>query len=124
MTTVTPHDVARVVELIHGDGSIPDKIRRIHSEMPHLTVEDIQKIATTDSEMLCQDAAVQMADANATMNLAEILKEAQAMSGSTQPLDLVTASNVLIDRVAKGDARAQLLLDALTKALPVVGVSD
>ena len=121
---MTPQETKRVAELIEQAGvSIEAKLRSIYKEMPHLTDADIQQVASVRAEELKLDAAVQLADAEASKRMAEIIREAGRISG--QPLNnLEKAIPVLVALAEQGDERATSLLEEFRKAAPIVGLSD
>ena len=80
----TRKDQQRIAELIHqgSEANDPTKdiIRRIVEEMPHLTADEIADVAMVHAEECRLDASVQLAQANAAKQIAEIIKETQRMS--------------------------------------------
>jgi len=118
--TVSNKDVARIKELLEEasrtEGSIADKARRIMQEMPHLTAEDIAKVAQVDGEEKRMEAAELGADAAASNRISEILREAEACN-------ILDALEKLGNRAKEGDEPARELQQRLHEAMRIVGVS-
>ena len=98
-------------------------LQSIVEEMPHLTSADIQQVASTHAEESKLDAAVYLAEAEASRFIAEMIKEAGRISG--QPSHNITdALQILVARAEQGDKRAGELLEKFDKVAPNVGLSE
>lgn len=69
------------------------------------------------------DASVQLAQANAAKQIAEIIKETQRMSRRPH-LRTGEAHQILSARAEHGDKRASELLDDFGKAMRIVGLGE
>jgi hypothetical protein len=120
---VTREEVARVEKLIdEADRSqdwIPDLIRRIMRELPHLTARDIAEVARVQAETLRMKGAEIMASGEAAEQIGDIILETERLSGTAVP-NLETALAILADRAAKGDQQAANLLEKFKRAALVM----
>jgi hypothetical protein len=118
---VTAQERQRISGLIDAGAANGDSVeaiaKAIAREMPHLKAADIANVSRVRSEMLRQDAAVYMAQAQTSSRVADIL-------------DLIGAPNVgaaldmLVARKAQGDVAAAELLEELHQALSVATMPD
>jgi hypothetical protein len=120
---MTPQDAKRIREMLDqayaaGD-SIEDTLRRIAKEMPHITSNDISEVANTRAEKSELDASVLAAKAKASEEIANILLEAEQMSGRPG-LTQAETFQVLRLHADQGDARARELLVDLSRAAGMV----
>jgi hypothetical protein len=120
---MTREEVARVEKLIAeadlSRESIPDVIRRMVGELPHLTTEDFEEVIGVRAEMMRMEAAEQFAIAEGEKQIAEIILEAERISGTA---DLTTgmAVQILAGRAAQGDKQAANLLEKFNQAALVL----
>jgi hypothetical protein len=97
--------------------SVEERVRRIRSEMPHLSTEEIVQFCRTLYEIRRADAAELLAAANASRTMSEVIKGAGAA-------DLKTALPILVNRAAHGDEQAADLLERFEQAVPNLGLGD
>jgi hypothetical protein len=119
---MTKEEVARVEKLIEEADrrdSIPEVIRRIMRELPHLTARDIAEVASVQAETLRMKGAEVMASAEAAEQIGDIILETERLSGTVVP-DLETALPILADRAAQGDQQAANLLEKFKQAALVL----
>ena len=95
--------------------SVEATLRLIAEEMPHVTAAEIEEFFAVDAELKKQDASVYYAQAEASHQIADILREAGGRN-------LEQAIPILTTRAANGDARAVELLAKLHGASLVVGL--
>jgi hypothetical protein len=123
----TRKDAQRIAELIDQGSAAKDRtediIRRIVKEMPHLIDDDIEQVARVHAEECRLDASVQMEDAKASKQIAQIIRETQRMSGRPH-LNTGEALQILSARAEHGDRQASKLLDDFRKAALIVGLSE
>jgi hypothetical protein len=124
---MTSQEASRVEELLDeaslAKDSIQEAIRRITSEMPHLTDRDIAQVAQVHAEVKRMEAAEHAAAAKAARQIAEIIRETERISG-TAGLTTEAALQILADRAAQGDKRPANLLDRFSQAALVVGLDS
>ena len=123
----TQKDIQRMIELIDQGSAAGDPaediVRRIVRQMPHVTADDIAQVALVRAEELELDAGVQMAQAEASLQIANIIRETQQREGNAQ-LNTEEARFLVLMRAQDGDKRAAELLDKLNKALLVVDLGE
>jgi hypothetical protein len=123
---MTREEVARVEKLIQEadpQDSIPEKIRRIMRELPHLTARDIAEVARVQAETLRMKGAEIMASGEAADQIGDIILETERLSGTPVP-DLETALPILADRAAKGDQHAANILEKFKQAALVMQLDN
>jgi hypothetical protein len=103
--------------------SVPEIARRIHREMPHLAADEIAKVAGVHAEMLRADAAELNAGAEASKQMAELLRAAGRLTGITDPT-IEKVEPVLIDKAMQGDEEAANLLAGIKHTLPLTALGD
>lgn len=123
----TQKDRQRVVDLIDQGHAIGDTVktivRRITEQMPHMTVDDIAQIATVHAEEAYLDAAVYAAQAKASKQIAEIIREVDQRCNDAR--HTLGEAYVLLNIWAQdGDTRAVELLNELHEATLVVGLEE
>jgi hypothetical protein len=126
---VTPQERQRVFELSdqlsETGASIEEIVRSIHGEMPHLTADDLAHAFRVRGEELRLDAAAENADAEASSQIADIIREVAQTSGlDEERVNLEQCLPILHARREQGDVRAVELLERLDKALSIIGVGD
>jgi hypothetical protein len=118
---MTKQDASRIAELLEqayeAQDSIEDTVRHIAKEMPHITSADVIQVARVHAEEKRLDAAEYFAAADASLQIAEIIREAEG-------LNLVEAFRILESRARRGDERAAELLDKLSEAVLIVGLGS
>jgi hypothetical protein len=86
---MTGKEVARIQALIDEGSrfgwSVPKIVCRIHREMPRLTADEVAQVAGVHAEMLRADGAELDAGAEASKQMAEILRAAKRLTGVTEP---------------------------------------
>jgi hypothetical protein len=92
-------------------------VRLIAKEMPHLTANEVAQFCEVRSELLYLEAAEYFASANASVRIGEIIREIGAVN-------LMAASEILVERAGGGDERARKLLDQLDQAFLCLGLVE
>jgi hypothetical protein len=97
---MTGKEVARIQALIDEGSrfgwSVPKIVSRIHREMPRLTADEVAQVAGVHAEMLRADGAELDAGAEASKQMAEILRAAKRLTGVTEPT-IETVVPILVD---------------------------
>jgi hypothetical protein len=118
---VTAQERQRISELVDAGAANGDSVetiaKAIAREMPHLKAADVANVTRVHSEMKKQDAAVYMAQAEASSRIAEILIQVDAPN-------VGVAYRILTARSAQGDVAAAELLQELHQAFSVATMPD
>jgi hypothetical protein len=122
---MTPQESKRIGELLDqayaGGDSMEETLRRIANEMPHITSDHISEVASVRAEEAELDASVLAAKTKASEEMANIILEAERISGRPG-LTSAETFQVLRLHADQGDARARELLVEFSRAAGVVGV--
>ena len=110
--TVSKADEVRIKNLLSYlfNASIESKVRQILNEMPHLTAEDIRRVAAVHALEKRMEAAELATEVKAAHQIAEIVGEAEGFN-------LRDTVEKLSNRASRGDKRARELLDKLQETM-------
>ena len=115
---MTTEDAQRIAELLDqayaADEPIGYALRRIVTEMPHVTSADIQQVIEVRAEEVGHGGGVFSLQSEAMIDIAVIIGSVERISGRVE-ITTEEAHEILSARAAKGDERAAELLDEFNR---------